>query len=162
MCYCYYHYYYYYYYYHHLSVITKETWTMYKPTYGHRAKCWYSCAPVREVYCRQHLFSSWVSIQPIWLRISFVSWPRLFIGREYKFWFNLNTDFTNNRHMNGVSLASNLSSNQPNLTWVYVLSLILFEILFHSLLLSIISIWRCPTRKLLLLWTPYTNELNIF
>ena len=45
---------------------------------------------------------------------------------------------------------------------LYVLSLILFEILFLSLLLPIISIWRCPTRKLLLLWTPYTNELNIF
>ena len=32
-----------------------------------------------------------------------------------------------------------LSSNQPNLTLVYVLSLILFEILFHPLLLPIIT-----------------------
>ena len=46
--------------------------------------------------------------------------------------------------------------------YLYVLSLILFEILFLSLLLPIISIRRCPTRKLLSLWTPYTNELNIF
>ena len=45
---------------------------------------------------------------------------------------------------------------------LYVLSLILFEILFLSLLLPIISTCRCPTRKLLLLWTPYTNELNVF
>ena len=45
---------------------------------------------------------------------------------------------------------------------LYVLSLILFEILFLSLLLPIISTWRCPTRKLLLLWTLYTNELNVF
>ena len=45
---------------------------------------------------------------------------------------------------------------------LYVLSLILSEILFLSLLLPIISTWRCPTRKLLLLWTLYTNELNVF
>ena len=45
---------------------------------------------------------------------------------------------------------------------LYVLSLILSEMLFLSLLLPIISTWRCPTRKLLLLWTLYTNELNVF
>ena len=45
---------------------------------------------------------------------------------------------------------------------LYVVSLILSEILFLSLLLPIISTWRCPTRKLLLLWTLYTNELNVF
>ena len=92
--------------------------------YGHRAKCWYSSAPAREVYCRQHLFSSWVSIQPIWFRISFVSWPKLFIGREWKFWFNLRTDFTNNRHMYAVSLASPLK-----LSW-------------GALILVLVSKWR--------------------
>ena len=45
---------------------------------------------------------------------------------------------------------------------LYVLSLILSEMLFLPLLLPIISTWRCPTRKLLLLWTLYTNELNVF
>ena len=45
---------------------------------------------------------------------------------------------------------------------LYLLSLILFEILFLSSLLPIISTCQCPTRKFLLLWTPYTNELNVF
>ena len=48
-----------------------------------------------------------------------------------------------------------------SLPCLYVLSLILSEILVLSLLLPIISTWRCP-RKLLLLWTLYTNELNVF
>ena len=50
---------------------------------------------------------------------------------------------------------------QTNQIWpcLYLPSLILFEILFLSLLLPIISTWQCPTRKLLLLWTPYTIEL---
>ena len=33
---------------------------------------------------------------------------------------------------------------------------------FLSLLLPIIWTWRCPARKLLLLWTKYTNKLNVF
>ena len=33
---------------------------------------------------------------------------------------------------------------------------------FLFLLLPIISTWQCPTRRLLLLWTLYTNELNVF
>ena len=45
---------------------------------------------------------------------------------------------------------------------LYVLSLILSKIVFLSLLLPIIWTWRCPTRKLLLPWTLYTNELNVF
>ena len=56
---------------------------------------------------------------------------------------------------------SYLLTNQI-LPCLYVLSLILSKILFLSLLLPIIWTWRCPTRKLLLLWTLYTNELNVF
>ena len=48
-----------------------------------------------------------------------------------------------------------MSYHLTNQIWpcLYVLSLILFEIFFLSLLLPIIWTWRCPTRKLLLLWT---------
>ena len=65
--------------------------------------------PLLERYIVGNIYSQVESVFNLFdSKISFVSWPKLFIGREWKFWFNLRTDFTNNRHMYGVSLASPL------------------------------------------------------
>ena len=70
----------------------------------------------------------------------------------------LNTNFTKlkNLYWSTLPYPLKLSKKFKFYHWYYLRFYFLF------LLLPIISTWRCPTRSLLLLWTLYTNELNVF